>query len=135
MEDKRDLSKTAEDGDGNVDKTIRLITQDKNARECEIKLIFVPSCSQMRLQLLHFHAIFKTWPTFLELRPIVFFIRTALESTEFYQNTYRVTKVKICSVKYVKYENYEEIFFLPPDVGVVVLVCLRSLKWRPRRPL
>ena len=33
MEDKRDLSKTAEDGDGNVDKTIRLITQDKNARE------------------------------------------------------------------------------------------------------
>ena len=31
---------------------------------CEIKLTFVPSCSQMRLQLLHFHAVFKTWSTF-----------------------------------------------------------------------
>ena len=27
------LSKTAEDGDGNVGKTIKLITQDKSARE------------------------------------------------------------------------------------------------------
>ena len=34
--------------------------------------------------------------------------------------TYRVTKVKICLVRY---EDYEEIFFLPPDVGVKVLVC------------
>ena len=24
----------------------------------------------------------------------------------------------------VKYEDYEEIFFLPPDVGVGVLVCM-----------
>ena len=46
-----------------------------------------------------------------------------LESTGFQKQTYRVTKVKICSIKY---EGYEEIFFLPPDVGVVVLVCLRS---------
>ena len=38
--------------------------------------------------------------------------------------TYRVTKVKI---RFVKYEDYEEIFFLAPDVGVAVLVCLRSL--------
>ena len=27
----------------------------------------------------------------------------------------------------VKYEDYEEIFFLPPDVGVTVLVCRRLL--------
>ena len=37
--------------------------------------------------------------------------------------TYRVTKVKIYLVKY---KHYEEIFFLPPDIGVAVLVCLRS---------
>ena len=38
--------------------------------------------------------------------------------------TYRVTKVKICLVKY---EDYEETFFLPPNVGDAVLVCLTSL--------
>ena len=38
--------------------------------------------------------------------------------------TYRVTKVKMCLVKY---EDYEEIFFLLPDVSVAVLVCLRFL--------
>ena len=51
--DNRDWSKTAEDGDGNVGKTIKLITKDKKRTWiCEIKLTFVPSCSQMRLQLL-----------------------------------------------------------------------------------
>ena len=38
--------------------------------------------------------------------------------------TYSVTKVKICLEKH---KDYEEIFFLPPDVGVAVLICLRSL--------
>ena len=48
------LSKTAEDGDGKVCKTRRLITQDKKRTwMCEIKLAFMPSCSQVRLQLLH----------------------------------------------------------------------------------
>ena len=37
---------------------------------------------------------------------------------------HRVTKVKICLVKY---EDCEDIFFLPPNVGVAILVCLRSL--------
>ena len=37
---------------------------------------------------------------------------------------YRVTKVKIYLVKY---KDQEEIFFLPPDVGVAILVCLSSL--------
>ena len=33
----------------------------------------------------------------------------------------------------VKYEDYEDIFFLPPNVGVAVLVCLRSPIAFPRR--
>ena len=35
----------------------------------------MPSCSQMKLQLLHFHAVFKTWPIFQELKSIVSFRR------------------------------------------------------------
>ena len=64
---------TAEDSNGKVSKTIRLIKQDKKCTWiCEIKLTFVPSCAQMRLQLLHFHAVFKTWPTFQKLeRPLL----------------------------------------------------------------
>ena len=31
-------------------------------------MTFVTSWSQMRLQLLHFHAVFKTWPKFQELK-------------------------------------------------------------------
>ena len=27
----------------------------------------------------------------------------------------------------IKYENYEEIFVLPPDVGVAISICVRSL--------
>ena len=97
-----------EDGDSNVGKTIRIITQDKKcARICEIKLTFVPSCSQMRLQLLHFHAVFKTWPTFQELT-----FRSGgdagVNGISAKIETYTVTKVKICLVKY---EDYEEIFF------------------------
>ena len=49
------LSKTAEDNDGNISKTIRLITQDKPMWICETKWTFVPSCSRVRHQLLHFH--------------------------------------------------------------------------------
>ena len=37
--------------------------------------------------------------------------------------TYKVTKVKICLIKY---KDQKEIFFLPPKVAVAVLVCLRS---------
>ena len=63
--------KTAEDGHGNIGKTIRLITQDKKHKwMSEIKQTFVPSCSQLRLQLLHFHAVFNTWPTFQGLMSI-----------------------------------------------------------------
>ena len=48
-----DLHKRTEDGDGNVGKAVRVwITRDKKRTWiCEIKLTFVPSCSQMRLQL------------------------------------------------------------------------------------
>ena len=100
-----------EDGDSNVGKTIRIITQDKKcARICEIKLTLVPSCSQMRLQLLHFNAIYKTWPTFQELMFIVSFRRRRWSQRNFSEkrNIQAITKVKICLVKY---EDYEEIFF------------------------
>ena len=82
----------------------------------------MPSCSQMRLQLLHFHAVLKTWPTFQELskRPSfrsegdagVNWISAKIE-------TYRVTKIEIYLVKY---EHYDEIFFLDS----------RRLRCRPR---
>ena len=49
----------------------------------EIKLTFVPSCSQMRLQLLHFHAVFKTWPTFQEPSVHHFVQDETLESIKF----------------------------------------------------
>ena len=53
---------------------IKLITQDKKRTWiCEIKLTFVPSCAQMKLQLLDFHAVFKTWPTFHEQTSIFTF--------------------------------------------------------------
>ena len=81
------LSKKAEYGDGNVGKTIKLITEDKKCTWiCEIKLTFVPSCSQMRLQLLHFHAVFKTWPTFQELTSIVSFRRRRWSQSNFSEN-------------------------------------------------
>ena len=92
---------------------------------CEIKLAIVPSWAQMRLQLLHFHAVFKTWPTFQELTSNVSFRRRRWShGISAKIETYRITKVKMCSVKY---EDYEEMFFLPPDVGVAIIVCLRSL--------
>ena len=85
----------------------------------------------MRLQLLHFHAVCKTWPTFQEL--------TFLSGGDVRVNgisakieIYRVTTVKICSIKY---EDYEVIFSLPPDVGVAILVCLRSLLYLLERGL
>ena len=80
----------------------------------------------MILQLLHFHAVFKTWPTFQELASIVSFRRRRWSQRNFSKiETYRVIKVKICLVKY---EDYEETLFLPPDVGVAALViCLRFL--------
>ena len=78
----------------------------------------------MRLQLLHFQAVFKTWPTFQELTSTFSFRRRRWSQRNFSEReTYRVTKVKICLVKY---EDYEEMFFLPPDVGVAVLGNLRK---------
>ena len=109
----RTLSKAAEDGDGNVCKTLTLITEDKKGtRICEINRTFVPSCPQMRLQLLHFHAVFKTRPTFHEL---TFIVRSGVDAGDngisakietysvTYRGTYRGTKVKMCLMKYEDY--------------------------------
>ena len=46
----------------------------------------MPSCSQMRLQLLHFHSVFKTWPTFQELTSIVSFRRRRWSQGNFGKN-------------------------------------------------
>ena len=81
------ISQTAEDDDGNVGKTIRLITADKkHTWICEIRLTFVPSYSQMRLQLLHFHAVFKMWATFPELISVVSFRRRHWSQWNFSEN-------------------------------------------------
>ena len=65
------LSKTAEDDDDNVGKTIRLITQDKKCTWiCQIRLTFLRSCSRVGRQLLHFHVVCKTWPIFQQLSSI-----------------------------------------------------------------
>ena len=78
----------------------------------------MPSCSQMTLH-------FKTWTTLQELTSIVWSWDAGVNAISGKIETYRVTKVKICLIKY---EDYEGIyFFLPPDVGVAVLVCLRAL--------
>ena len=83
----RNLKQTAEDGDGNVGRTVRLITEDKKRTWISaIKLTFVPSCCQMRLQLLHFHVVCKTWPTFQELTSIVSFRRRRWSQRNFSEN-------------------------------------------------
>ena len=54
---------------------------------------------QMRLKLLHFHAVFKTWPTSQELTSIVSFRgRGDAGDAGAKIETYRVTKVKICII-------------------------------------
>ena len=49
-------------------------------------MTFLPSCSQMRLQLLHFHAVFKMWPTFQELTSTVSFRRRRWSQRNFSEN-------------------------------------------------
>ena len=86
---KSDGRATAEDSDTKVGKTIRLIIQDKKCTRVNmwnIKLTFVHSCSQMRLQLLHFHAVFKMWPIFQELTSIVSFRRRHWNQSNFSEN-------------------------------------------------
>ena len=81
------LRKTVEDNDGNVSKTIKLITQDKkHTWICEIKRTFVPSCSRVRRQLLYFHVVCKTWPTFQQLWSIFSFTMTRWRQLYFSEN-------------------------------------------------
>ena len=123
-------SKTAEDGDGNVGKTIKLITQDKKRTWIRlitqdkkhtwisaIKLTFVPS-NETSTAL--FPRCLQNMTDISRTNVHRFVEKETLESTVKIE-TYSVTKVKMCLVKY---EDYEEIFFLPPEVGVAVLVCL-----------
>ena len=86
---------------------------------CEIKLTFVPSCSQMRLQLLHFHAVFKTWPTFQELTSIVSFRKRRWSQRNFSENRNKQGN-QSKDMLIMKDKDYEEIFFLHPGFGVAV---------------
>ena len=56
----REFKQTAEDDDGNLGKTIRLITEDKScALICEIEQSLVSSCSRAGLQMLHFYVVLE----------------------------------------------------------------------------
>ena len=152
----RDLSKTAEEDDGNVDKTIRLITQDKKRTWwrvitqdkkrtgirvitqdkkrtwiAEIKLAFAPSCSRMRRQLLRFQAVCKTWSVFQELTSIFSFRKRRWRQLKFSEN-----RNKQCNQsKYLLRKTQglcRNMFLLLLDGAVVVFVC--SVKG-PSRPL
>ena len=86
-------------------------------------MTFVPSCSQRRLQLHHFHAVFKTWPTFQELTCIISFRRRCwIQSINFSDNKNIQGTPLQKNTTIIK-----EIFSLPPDVGVTILDCLSSL--------
>ena len=78
----------------------------------------------MRLQLLHFHVVFKTWPSSEELTSIVSFRR---RHWNFGKNRNMKGNQSKYILNLVKYEDYGEIFFLPPDLGIAVVICLRSL--------
>ena len=58
------FNKYTANGPSTLVRTSLVIGDKKRTWICEIKLTFVPSCSQMRLQLLHFYVVFKTWRTF-----------------------------------------------------------------------
>ena len=90
------------------------------------KLTFVPSCSQMRLQLLHFHALFKTWLTFQELTSIVSLRRRCWSQENISENR-NIQGNQSKDMLIIKDKDYKEIFFLPPNVGITILICLRFL--------
>ena len=92
---------------------------------CETKLTFVPSCSQMSLQLLHLHAVFKTWSTFQELTPIVSFRRRGWSQRDFVGN--RNIQSKQSKDLFNKIRGlWREVFFASRRCRCR-LVCLRSL--------
>ena len=105
------LRKTVEDGDGIVGKTIKLITQDKKRTWiCEIKLTFVPSCSQMRRQLLHFQVVCKTWSIFQQLSSNFSFRKTHWRQLNFSENRNKQCNQSKYMLK--KHKDYVEIFLL-----------------------
>ena len=93
----------------------------------EIKLTFVLSSSQMRLQLLHFHAVFKMLLTFQELTSIISFRRRRWSQRNFSENwNIQDNQIKCYMLTLNKIWGFG-IFFLPPDFGVAILFCSRSL--------
>ena len=62
------------------------INYKKRTWICEIKLTFVPSCSRVRRQLLHFHVVCKTWSIFQQLSSIFSFRKTCWRQLKFSKN-------------------------------------------------
>ena len=89
---------------------IKLITQDKKCKWiCEIRLTFVPSCSRVRRQLLHFHVVCKTWSVFQQLLSIFSFRKTRWRQLNLSENRYKQCNQS----KYMlwkKHKDYLEIF-------------------------
>ena len=65
-----------------VEGDLAVVGAKKRTWICEIKLPFVPSCSQVRLQLLHFNTVFKT-ADISRTNVHRFIQEETLESTEF----------------------------------------------------
>ena len=80
----------------------------------------------MRLQLLHFHALFKTWLTFQELTSIVSLRRRCWSQENISENR-NIQGNQSKDMLIIKDKDYKEIFFLPPNVGITILICLRFL--------
>ena len=70
----------------------------------------------MRLQLLHFHAVFKTWPTFQELTSIVSFRRRRWSQSNFSEN------------RNIQCDQSEDI--LSKTRGLRINIFLASRRWR-----
>ena len=71
-------------------------------QKAHVNLMFVPSFSEMTLQLLHFHTVFKTWLTFQELTSIVSLRRKCWSQSNLSKNrNVRGNQSKdICLVRY-----------------------------------
>ena len=114
--------------------TIKLITQDKKRTWiCEIKLTFMPSCSRVRRQLLHFHVVYKTWSIFQQLSSIFSFMKTRWRQLNVSENGN-----KHCNQsKYMLKNNtrivWKYFYCLPTSPSSTVLLKFPIVSWQLHR--
>ena len=99
-------------------KQIRLVTEDK--RRTWIKLTFVPSCAQMRLQLLHFHGVFKTSWTLWDLMSIFSSSKRLWKTTEFHRKQWNQRKYMLTKTR----ELRRNIFYCFPTLPYALHACV-----------